>query len=163
MPNQRWASPSSEGPLRSMFMQAVFEAGGVAVLMEALARHKTSAGVCHWASEALGNIAIGSGARALAVLEALPLLLEALSLHKTHAKVGEHVSYPLEMMAKYGGASCAASIVSAGAVPLLAAVWHARVASFLTCGKTYQTTDSDLATAAKRKSKTAKAWWKSVC
>ena len=40
---------------------------------------------------------------------------------------------------------------------------HARVASFLTCGKTYQTTDSDLATAAKRKSKTAKAWWKSVC
>ena len=40
---------------------------------------------------------------------------------------------------------------------------HARVASFLTCGKTYQTTDSDLARAAKRKSKTAKAWWKSVC
>ena len=40
---------------------------------------------------------------------------------------------------------------------------HARVASFLTCGKTYQTTDSDLARAAKQKSKTAKAWWKSVC
>ena len=40
---------------------------------------------------------------------------------------------------------------------------HARVASFLTCGKTYQTTDSDLAREAKRKSKTARAWWKSVC
>ena len=30
--------------------QAVFEAGGVAVLMEALARHKTSAEVCAQAS-----------------------------------------------------------------------------------------------------------------
>lgn len=30
MPNQRWASPNSEGALRSMFMQAVFEASNEA-------------------------------------------------------------------------------------------------------------------------------------
>lgn len=30
MPNQRWASPNSEGPLRTMFMQAVFEASNEA-------------------------------------------------------------------------------------------------------------------------------------
>ena len=99
--------------------QAVFEAGGVAVLMEALARHKTSAGVCAQASRALGNIALWSGARAQAVLEALPLLLEALSLHKTHAKVCENVSFALYMIAN---SETRASIVSVGAVPLLAAV-----------------------------------------
>ena len=36
---------------------------------------------------------------------------------------------------------------------------YARVHSFLTCGKTYQTTDSDLAAAAKRRSKKARNWW----
>jgi len=36
---------------------------------------------------------------------------------------------------------------------------YARVHSFLTCGKTYQTTDSDLATEAKRRSKKARNWW----
>ena len=40
---------------------------------------------------------------------------------------------------------------------------HARVASFLTCGKTYLTTDSDLARKAKEDSASARAWWKSVC
>jgi hypothetical protein len=38
---------------------------------------------------------------------------------------------------------------------------YARVHSFLLCGKTYQTTDSDLAAAAKKQSKSAKAWWSS--
>lgn len=36
---------------------------------------------------------------------------------------------------------------------------YARVHSFLECGKTYWTTDSDLAEKAKRKSKSAKKWW----
>jgi hypothetical protein len=40
---------------------------------------------------------------------------------------------------------------------------HARVASFLTCGKTYETTDSDIARRAKQESKTARRWWNSVC
>ena len=38
---------------------------------------------------------------------------------------------------------------------------YARVHSFLLCGKTYQTTDSDLAREAKKQSKSAKAWWTS--
>ena len=38
---------------------------------------------------------------------------------------------------------------------------YARVHSFLLCGKTYQTTDSDLATAAKKQSKSARDWWSS--
>ena len=37
---------------------------------------------------------------------------------------------------------------------------YARVSSFLLCGKTYQTTDSDLALKAKAESSAAKAWWK---
>ena len=37
---------------------------------------------------------------------------------------------------------------------------YARVSSFLLCGKTFHTTDSDLATEAKKTLK-AKAWWKS--
>ena len=37
---------------------------------------------------------------------------------------------------------------------------YARVSSFLLCGKTYQTTDSDLARKAKADSSAAKAWWK---
>jgi hypothetical protein len=37
---------------------------------------------------------------------------------------------------------------------------YARVHSFLLCGKTYQTTDSDLARKAKKRSKTARAWFK---
>lgn len=37
---------------------------------------------------------------------------------------------------------------------------YARVSSFLLCGKTYQTTDSDLARKAKAESSAAKAWWK---
>jgi len=36
---------------------------------------------------------------------------------------------------------------------------YARVHSFLLCGKTYHTTDSDLASAAKKASKSAKRWW----
>lgn len=38
---------------------------------------------------------------------------------------------------------------------------YARVHSFLMCGKTYHTTDSDLAKDAKRKSMKARKWWKS--
>lgn len=38
---------------------------------------------------------------------------------------------------------------------------YARVHSFLLCGKTYQTTDSDIARRAISESKTAKAWFKS--
>jgi hypothetical protein len=37
---------------------------------------------------------------------------------------------------------------------------YARVSSFLLCGKTYFTTDSDLVRRAKEKSKSAKLWWK---
>lgn len=40
---------------------------------------------------------------------------------------------------------------------------YARANSFLMCGKTYHTTDSDLASEAKRKSAKARKWWKSVC
>jgi hypothetical protein len=38
---------------------------------------------------------------------------------------------------------------------------YARVHSFLLCGKTYHTTDSDLAQKAKKQSKKAAAWWES--
>ena len=102
--------------------QLVFEAGGVAALMDVMARHKTHAGVCAEASYALASIAFGSEARAQAVLEALALLLEVMELHKTNADVCFGVSYALYNIAYDGGASCRASIVSAGAVPLLAAV-----------------------------------------
>lgn len=37
---------------------------------------------------------------------------------------------------------------------------YARVSSFLLCGKTFHTTDSDLAKKAKNKSRKAKLWWK---
>ena len=40
---------------------------------------------------------------------------------------------------------------------------YARVHSFLLCGKTYETTDSDIADRAKKASKTAKRWWVSQC
>lgn len=40
---------------------------------------------------------------------------------------------------------------------------YARVHSFLTCGKTYKTTDSNLARDAKKASKKARNWWKKVC
>jgi hypothetical protein len=40
---------------------------------------------------------------------------------------------------------------------------YARVHSFLLCGKTYQTTDSDLAKTAKRRSASARAWWRKTC
>lgn len=40
---------------------------------------------------------------------------------------------------------------------------YARVSSFLLCGKTYHTTDSDLAKKAKKESKSAAAWWKKQC
>ena len=40
---------------------------------------------------------------------------------------------------------------------------YARVHSFLMCGKTYETTDSDLASKAKDASSTAKAWWAKTC
>lgn len=36
---------------------------------------------------------------------------------------------------------------------------YARVHSFLMCGKTYHTADSDLVKEAKKKSKTARRWW----
>lgn len=40
---------------------------------------------------------------------------------------------------------------------------YARVHSFLLCGKTYHTTDSDLVEDAIKNSNTAKKWWKSQC
>jgi len=40
---------------------------------------------------------------------------------------------------------------------------YARVSSFLLCGKTYHTTDSDIVRRARAASKSADAWWKSVC
>ncbi len=40
---------------------------------------------------------------------------------------------------------------------------YARVHSFLLCGKTYETTDSDLAREAKKASASAKKWWKNQC
>lgn len=40
---------------------------------------------------------------------------------------------------------------------------YARVHSFLLCGKTYHTTDSDLAREAKASSASAKKWWKNQC
>jgi hypothetical protein len=40
---------------------------------------------------------------------------------------------------------------------------YARVHSFLLCGKTYETTDSDLVRIAKNRSKKAKKWWNSYC
>jgi len=40
---------------------------------------------------------------------------------------------------------------------------YARVHSFLLCGKTYETTDSDLAKTAKRRSASARAWWRKTC
>jgi hypothetical protein len=40
---------------------------------------------------------------------------------------------------------------------------YARVSSFLLSGKTYETTDSDLARKAKKASKSAAAWWKKQC
>jgi len=40
---------------------------------------------------------------------------------------------------------------------------YARVSSFLLCGKTYHTTDSDLARKAKAESKSAAAWFKKTC
>ena len=39
---------------------------------------------------------------------------------------------------------------------------YARVHSFLLCGKTYETTDSDIVKRATAESPAAKAWWKSV-
>ena len=40
---------------------------------------------------------------------------------------------------------------------------YARVSSFLLCGKTHYTTDSDLVEKAKSASSSARAWWKHVC
>ena len=40
---------------------------------------------------------------------------------------------------------------------------HARVASLLVCGKTYETTDADIADRAKKASASARHWWSSVC
>jgi hypothetical protein len=40
---------------------------------------------------------------------------------------------------------------------------YARVHSFLLCGKTYQTTDSDLVRKAKTASAKARAWWRGQC
>lgn len=40
---------------------------------------------------------------------------------------------------------------------------YGRVHSFLTCGKTYHTTDSDLATAATAASRRARVWWDTQC
>ena len=40
---------------------------------------------------------------------------------------------------------------------------YARVHSFLLCGKTFHTTDSDIAKDAKEASEGAKAWWKGQC
>ena len=40
---------------------------------------------------------------------------------------------------------------------------YARVHSFLLCGKTYHSTDSDLVRKAVEESKTARSWWAKVC
>ena len=40
---------------------------------------------------------------------------------------------------------------------------YARVHSFLLCGKTYESTDSDLAREAKAASKSARDWWRKQC
>jgi len=40
---------------------------------------------------------------------------------------------------------------------------YARVHSFLLCGKTYHTTDSDIVKDALKQSKTAKQWWDKQC
>lgn len=40
---------------------------------------------------------------------------------------------------------------------------YARVHSFLLCGKTYKTTDSDLVRKASNRSKKAAKWWKNYC
>lgn len=40
---------------------------------------------------------------------------------------------------------------------------YARVHSFLLCGKTYHTTDSDLARSAKASSASARRWWATAC
>ena len=40
---------------------------------------------------------------------------------------------------------------------------HARTASFLLCGRTYETTDSDLVREAKAASASARKWWKGQC
>jgi hypothetical protein len=40
---------------------------------------------------------------------------------------------------------------------------YARVHSFLLCGKTYYTTDSDLVRKAKTRSARARAWWSKTC
>ena len=40
---------------------------------------------------------------------------------------------------------------------------YARAHSFLLCGKTHYTTDSDLVRKAKESSKTARKWWKKQC
>jgi hypothetical protein len=39
---------------------------------------------------------------------------------------------------------------------------YARAHSFLLCGKTYHTTDSDLAEKAKKSSASARKWWKKM-
>lgn len=40
---------------------------------------------------------------------------------------------------------------------------YARVHSFLLCGKTHYTTDSDLVRKAKKQSKSARQWWSKTC
>jgi len=40
---------------------------------------------------------------------------------------------------------------------------YGRVDSFLTCGKTYETTDSDLVRDAKKQSASARKWWNGLC
>ena len=40
---------------------------------------------------------------------------------------------------------------------------YGRVDSFLTCGKTYESTDSDLARKAKKQSASARKWWRRTC
>ena len=40
---------------------------------------------------------------------------------------------------------------------------YARVHSFLLCGKTHYTTDSDLVRKAKQQSKSARSWWRKTC
>ena len=40
---------------------------------------------------------------------------------------------------------------------------YARTSSFLLCGKTHYTTDSDLVDDAKRKSPSARSWWAKTC
>ena len=103
----------------------MFSAGALPLLVGVLETHKSSAGACQQASAALGNIANGSEARKQAVFDrGMSQLVAVLVAHKTHEGVCVRVSIALYNIATVCP-STKAGIVSAGAVPALAAVWKA--------------------------------------